>query len=750
MIEIIVSVCIILMIGVISFIYIKIDTSEDKIDKIITDVVQATDVYYSLNKETLKEKISSNYGYLVLEVDQLKEIGILDKNIVLPDNSDGKDYSKIVIFDGTTANGNQTNGNQFLSNTNDVGITDYIYPFEKNDPFIVGGSDITIEHFELKDYNCKAALDDEKLLYLNENYELSLTSEFYCKYYDKNGDKIENINNVTPGSYKVQYSLDEDGKTSKQTKLIINKAPDIELFIKDNSDSEGSIYDNEKTYYFNNDSNATIYFKDINNDNHENIETNFDDEESTSKTFITGSDESKEISGKATYKLCGRINKSNCMEEVFDYKINLDNVKPTYEIDYSKAELILKDDHSGIKKYCLKAEKEQCDEDANWINANNNSTKEITKNLEDSSEYYLGLEDNAGNKIGKNISTIAPIVINLASENISTFSINVKTISPIKEMKIMYDFNHYLKNQKESDKNYLEFQQNYANKNFEIDTSKLIGKNTIEKEIDLKESINKCVGYVCREYITSGNLLNNFTVNYYVSIKTENGAELEKKYKISLNVNKHSFGGSGKYGDGSTLTIDGITSNGNVFYHYQTENNGYNSGVFSANNFENKLIKDRKFEGFDEKSMTLCGCELNYKCKKKKPSGCTSYKTYDYNRDFYSINGSNINLNSSTKGNNKKCSCSFTSGFTFPNDSFKLDNIEENAFIRYLIPEKANKWDDPVIKNPYYFSIEKSIIILNDETKSIIIRSEHSADSRYILNYYLLSFKNEVTIKEEK
>ena len=97
-IEIIISLTLIVLIGTISIIYLNKDKNSK--EKNIKSILNAADVYYSTNKNNIKELLSENYGFIVLNISEIKDSGLLKLDYKLPDNdNENEDYTKMIIFD---------------------------------------------------------------------------------------------------------------------------------------------------------------------------------------------------------------------------------------------------------------------------------------------------------------------------------------------------------------------------------------------------------------------------------------------------------------------------------------------------------------------------------------------------------------------------------------------------------------------------------------------------------------------------
>ena len=124
--------------------------------------------------DNLKPKLEDNYGYLVVTLDELKEIGLLsvsDKNI----NdliAKGEEYKKAVIVDS------KYNFNGITLLNYKLGLVDIIYPFVENTPFAKNLDEITIEYDEVGDFQCDSLLDGG-IEFLNKKNTLSCICKLF-------------------------------------------------------------------------------------------------------------------------------------------------------------------------------------------------------------------------------------------------------------------------------------------------------------------------------------------------------------------------------------------------------------------------------------------------------------------------------------------------------------------------------------------------------------------------------------------
>ena len=590
LIEIIVCLVLISLIATISIVTIVKNKNNDK-DKIIKNVLSAADVYYSMNSD-IKNKLKENYGYLVITIDELKNMGMLDKNFKIPELSDeekreGKSYDKMVIVDKGTIN-----NFMLLSNDDDalLGYIDYIYPYEKNTPTILPIESVSIENFEGENFKCDSGLDNG-IQYINENYEVTNITDYNCEYYkydeDKDnyvGDKINKISNNSTKDiekYMIEYKKDSN-KIYRM--LYVNPIPEFNIMI------DGEKYEySESTKWYN--TNKVVTLEEKVKVYHKNYTYN--------DIKLELSDENHKIfNNKISYELCGFLDSSNCKKYDYDYNVGIETEIPNIimEIKNNSAILTITDQYSGIKN-----------EDNKYICENNNK---CTLTLNDynslNEDYNITISDNALNTTifypkNMDIPQISITPIDITKFRITLTNNNNKTYNPIlyagfkneKNSSFVYDDSE-LKSYKSYNYGYNIFDDSdleYYNENYNIDsktkeedvtfdnTTEINNGNTITKEyieIDTLDLIKRCYDdvrkgdYVCRAKINRSGFLNNPSVyyklkigNYVKEIKITIPVKLDENYSDLANIYYSQY-------SPHTTTLSKIDSSGNLYFYIST------------------------------------------------------------------------------------------------------------------------------------------------------------------------------------
>ena len=210
MIELIVCIALLSLVVLIPIIFINKKDELGKKEKIKENIIATTDIFYTSNKD-IQKKLQNNYGYYVLSIDTLKELGLLDERFVIPTKSDsdipGADYTKIVI--------KNIQDLYMINDDAELGLIEYIYPYVPGTPFVANLDTLTIESFEIDDFVCTIGLDNGEIDYMNENYQISSTDKFKCATYS--GSKMDiNLNedidfdngaNLHLGENRVYYKI---------------------------------------------------------------------------------------------------------------------------------------------------------------------------------------------------------------------------------------------------------------------------------------------------------------------------------------------------------------------------------------------------------------------------------------------------------------------------------------------------------------------------------------------------------------
>lgn len=806
LVEIIVCLVLITLIGTISVISINSSNKKEKEEaKLISTVTNAANVYYSMNDD-LKQKLKDNYGYLVVSIEDLKNNGYLDKNYVVP-NSDDKDYSKMVIIERDISNDYRLLSNE--NNDDKIGYIDYIYPYEENDPFIINLEDLTIENFEVSQFNCKTSgLTDGKLEYLDENYEKQSTENFECKYYKYNNDHLTIENNeinsssLSSGNYMMKYIINKNNKEiTKDRMLIINDEPNFALYINDDQ------YET-KNYYFNSDVKLSI--KDLKDGTHELYIKSQNDSDFSAENYILLKNENinttKTFEGGLTYKIKGKLNNEYSEEKTFTYNnITIDRENPSIEnIDYIKQEITIKDNGSGIKLYKIDGT-----EYNSGFSKEPNQSVTIKPNKE---TFNLYIEDNAGNSIEKEISLKNPININVTKNNdISTFNVIVESTMDnvkINSVQVQYSFDTefledmkrygYVKNDIKSSEMKEKMQdicstkvseahseRSYCNgftNNFlyekEYDNE---GRNEIINEdsynsnktkfnqtFDMKTALDNCdLSGFCKKYISFENdILEGLRVNYHIKVEYKNNEETEiqeKEFLIKLNVDK-----TYKLGEdndrGRRFHLVGVNNSGDLFFYASIYNSGTTSYEFSLYNNKENTIKEianlndysrwgRYWDSnvsiisYDEKEIRLFSCITNKHGIKQKDTwfSGTNY-FYTYNIEDNSLNQKNV----VTKWKSK-CDSYYPTGDNMENNFIRFRDDNDYEFLDWLLKKSQGRygWDDANTTNfsKYYIydKFDRVIPSYDRTSKNILIREYYEKNDYY----YILNYKPGVTIEQK-
>lgn len=538
LIEIIVCLILISLISTISIVAIN-KNKQNKNDKLINTIVSSADVYYSMNND-IKEKLNNNYGYLVVSIEELKNNGLLDKNFTVPQLTDkerkeNKSYEKLVIVNKTL----QNNKYQLLSNDEDLGYVDYIYPYEDNIPFIVNLNDVSIENFEKEDFKCNSLLKDinnndtDELFYLDSNYELKSINQYDCNL---------NVNNLKSGeNNKIVYTINSINISGNRN-VFLYKNPQLKLLLK---------YDDNKTYNSGTWTNKNVLLEIVDenqsySDNYSNRGFKYyvDNEElsNNSKTIT----ESK--NGSVYYSLKNKITGSESGKNyISNFDIKIDKVLPEVNFDYNKNLVIFNDDGgSGLYKYGI-SNNEDCKTDT-IISATNTVVAKENK-------YYC-VSDNAGNIFTKKFESINNLIPNITiipvSNSLSQFKMVINDNNGIKDVNIQVSFEDSIWSDAPNigDNEYLGKLHDLYKTKFTNQSIIFTGENKntinskIEKDennkkeylIDMKDFIESC--YRCKHCVGEINTVENANTCAYW-IKPEKLFNISLNYKIIVTNNKN-------------------------------------------------------------------------------------------------------------------------------------------------------------------------------------------------------------------
>lgn len=560
LIEIIVCLVLISLISTISIVAINKNKS-NKNDKLINTVISSADVYYSMNNN-LKAQLNKNYGYLVVKIEDLKNNGLLDKNFTIPvltekEKEAGKSYEKLVIVNKTV----QNNKYQLLSNDDDLGYVDYIYPYEENKPFIVNLDDVSIENFEKNEFKCNSLLKDkdgnntESLYYLDENYETKSTDNFKCNYKDEKKDEKSSSDTLFKDAeagttYSIEYKI--GGINSSLRNVTIYKVPSFKLEMKD---KDGYIYTSGNW----SNKSINVCFEDDNsvgnNYTERGLKYFFDgnENETNCKIFTESS------GGKAQYQLYGKLKHSN---ELLDfnnneYTIKIDKIPPEINFNYINNTATFSDDGgSGIDKYGV-SDSNSC-----------TPTENIEGRISVTDKKYYCVKDNAGNittlQYNKNNEVYPNIIVTPIDNSLSQFKVTINDNNGIDVDNIKMYFGYDTENTLlsncgrggciEAEENrYKEikdlFGEGSKSSYNKVNISPTINTdNRIEFIVNMQDAIEKCGNYsmcasnrrygcdrACPYYVNYEKLI-GLLLKYEIEVTNKNNKKTIYKFNSKINM----------------------------------------------------------------------------------------------------------------------------------------------------------------------------------------------------------------------
>ena len=580
LIEIILSITIIAVIATLSIV--TFTKKKDSTDKIKNTIIAAADVYYSTSKE-IQEKVKNNGGFIVFSIEDLINNGVLDKNFTVTElentlsekaKNDGKTYEKIVFY-------------YDISNLKEDKITTYdkyIYPYEKNKPFILNLEELKLEFDEVTnkdisdpEYNFNCRTDIETLYYLSKDYTKEELDNYECE-----RNKIHNSREEKKTTnIDLHYSSDD---------IVLNDERKVTVYPKFNPKIVGTTTSNE-IYECGNWSNKDITLKlqDNNNTNilDHNLSYEWSNKETNEEITITTSENIN-----LNYSLKGKTKKLKdtvITAGELSCDVKIDKTSPTVEYDGNS--FTIKDDDSGIKNLTIT--------ENNKVKVNN-TYKADTKNI-----YYkyskdnlinknvsVIVEDNAGNEMyyTPNLDDLPSIKVEPIPNTYTKFKVMLKNYKNLNNINISYGFNEdYINNLKTyinilnigkvnyeyknpDALNNKTFKDTYLNgnsrniKTISADDIKL-NNNEYTFEIDMLDALYDCIGadketetvnknskFLCESlentiqksfYPTVIKLrewFNNLKLDYYITLKNTNDKETVYKVTSQYNMyfdNKH-------------------------------------------------------------------------------------------------------------------------------------------------------------------------------------------------------------------
>lgn len=407
-IEIIISLTLIVLIGTISIIYLNKDKNSK--EKNIKSILNAADVYYSTNKNNIKELLSENYGFIVLNISEIKDSGLLKLDYKLPDNdNENEDYTKMIIFDD-----NYLGENPFDIESEKIGDINFIYPYVSNKPKMINLTKIELYDFEYDYFKrnstdesilnkiCSYNLTDNKILYFDKDYKVTL-HDYECNF---NNDK------------KLTYHITDGEKEITKDREITEITTENVLKIMKEND-ELSNYDgkwtNKNIIYGYNASNEIEELKICGSNDMGFMDCSIAIENVTINDY---ENKVKNIRGKiinfekeyepstpiyGSYNITGKVFSDQKKTISKAMTILSDKIPPTISSDdLNNSNLFTIEDNQYIGNYIIK------DMNGNTIkekNYDNSLKKEDTIDISDvKGSFIISVEDKAGNKTTKNVS----------------------------------------------------------------------------------------------------------------------------------------------------------------------------------------------------------------------------------------------------------------------------------------------------------------------------------------------------------
>ncbi len=538
LIEIIVCLVIISVIATISIVAL-VNKKDSEYDKNVKKVVNSADVYYSSN-EKIQQDLVNNGGYLVLSVEQLRNLGLLENKLLVDGidiselKDEGSNYKKVLLSNRGEGNEGVTLYYPLTGSPRNYSTTKYIYDNDLED------TQKNIDYLEENFF-------DKVYFYDNDFNRLNIECDgtvFSCgNLYIDNGSIKDNVDNVDNNDNDDNVNIEtlKNKMLSQQIKyqnesltknLFIYTAPILRVYgISDNTEKVITDTDFDKWYknvridivgvaddeaYLNGrkESNLSI-FKVPNLTNNLNK-----DEKTTSYSF----NESGEY--KYSYKFEASSLENTLISSYInipeDKTIKVDNVLPVIKkinSDNGEIQYEITDDKSGISEvYCS-----ENSSDVGKIIGNNN--------IYECKNKYVIAYDNAKNKniyINEDVKSIDEddIIIKPIENSFSKFSVTVKNYSNYKDwLNIslsLKDYNYYsyearLNNYfnsiiKKEENNTLSFEFDLVDVLNEILYNKRYDELDLYRYMEYENKYNMFTVYV--NFAWGNNVLKRYATNY--------------------------------------------------------------------------------------------------------------------------------------------------------------------------------------------------------------------------------------------
>lgn len=729
LIEIIVCLVLITAIGTgVTLTIVKNDNPQEKIDNVTKVVKSASEVYLSANTQ-LVDKLNKNQGFLVLDVQELIELGYLKTNIFDDIENISNGYDKVILKKRDIDDLDyiyKENEGSFL----DIGLYDVIYPYKENEnklilfdkPILIYNSDNISEDIRS---NCLL----EELIIFDENYNKKNTpfGKYFCsELTDEN--IIKQSNEIKYIKYK--YDVYEGYR-----KVENCKKRDIVYYLENSKREYDGYWTNKyiKVFFGSSDSSfCDDYFK-LNTFNkaEEEVEENLIKESGKYNSIISFNGEIKETKIKNVYIDQTEPELSN---------ISRNGIGPNYILE-------LNDNESGLDLENIRIDGEK-------INLDNISCAHET----DSSESNGG-PHNCEIKISNNFNTIeyGDIAGNKVTSQLD--SLDIKTIS----YNVIDSTKFKVKLKKFNDRDFtLKYFYNNSNS---ISISQLTDEgsnkndNEIERTIDILSILTMCGNNDECKNSFNGNLFREPVDLRFQIIVDEKTYDFKMRFNIYFDKNNNILIDTGHE---KQFNVLGVNSFGNVLFEEQ-----YNR---TSSAYDVKLhLLDLDLEQLEE-SIITASKEKNYSTTYAESCGDnrTSSRNHKY-KLIYEFNDENVILYDLERKyySSKKCSSNkyktfittyvyniFEKSVDTDNDTISGRKESENAFDSYendmidlsfnFVDEEISNNKSKIIdlaklfreENDYYLD-NVSKIISNDETNNIdkFVYSSNTINKKTFISY---------------
>ncbi len=791
LVEIIICIALLAVIGTTTFIGFKSAKNKEKTkEKIISDIISAADVYYSMNSD-IKDKLANNYGYHVLSIDDLKKEGLLDNNKKVPElsaeeNEEKKSYDKMVVDS---------------NKLDEIGIVDYIYPYEKTQPFIANLDPISIEFEEKSEFKCNSGL--KSIDYMDEDYNKTSSPDFECGIEQRDKDDNDNtdyksndasIEDLQEGKNTLSYRIKVKNKYATGDRIVTVNP-------KYNPDFVKTLENSRTEYTCGNYTNENVILSFSEDEYERELEFNWykDNENITNDTTSNSLIVYENGMYEGKYILKGKLSPDLKIKFDNDYScdVKIDKINPEIEITTTNKQVNvnISDETSGVYGYYYSKNK------VDKTNLNKKMFTEGTKfsftSPTKSTMYYILAMDNAGNITEKMYETVGeenyPSITWESIENSFTkFKVTIKNISNnkdyninLKNIKIQYVYNEDAKydngkpryrfynkgyNPGKYNDGYLEtFLENYAyNESYSsksanyVEYKKGIGDYTCNENecsfvLDMEDAIKSCEKkYYCKRIVDYSDLY-KLDLIYYIYAENKKGYFKEIQLNSILNIyeDENAFQDTWFNYEKWIANLIGTNSRGDILYtEYDSDRDSRKTTIYYYNNQDAYAINLGRYwnwdqivyDWFDDYSLGFTTCNTYTR-------GSNQYKEY-FRYEYILSTGEWITYDSYNKKNNSRCNFRTKVGKQYQGIAYNKMYENGSYLSEYLI--RLRPWEKESVTNPTRHRISNLLnnyvfyrTINGVEWNSILTqdtsRNEGQSSSRS--DYNRLYFLPEVTLK---